>query len=87
MAELKVFNEVRGTYPILILDDLFSELDRFKINNILNLIDYNVQTFITTTDIDKINDNLKNNIKTIIITFYIKSTIISCYSISFIIYS
>ena len=43
--------------------DLFSELDRFKINNILNLIDYNVQTFITTTDIDKINDNLKNNSK------------------------
>ncbi len=63
LAELKVFDEVRGTYPILILDDLFSELDRFKINNILNLIDYNVQTFITTTDIDKINDNLKNKSK------------------------
>ena len=63
MAELRVFYEVRGTYPILILDDLFSELDRFKINNILNLIDCNVQTFITTTEIDKINDELKNKSK------------------------
>lgn len=59
LAELEIFNMIRGSYPILILDDLFSELDRFKINNILNLINPNIQTFITTTDVDKINDELK----------------------------
>ena len=52
-----------GNYFILLLDDLFSELDRFKINNILNLINDDIQTFITTTEIDKINDNVLINSK------------------------
>ena len=38
LTELEIFYQLRGNYPILILDDLFSELDRFKINNILNLL-------------------------------------------------
>ena len=63
LAELEIFNEIRGNYPILILDDLFSELDRFKINNILNLINDDVQTFITTTEIDKINEDILNKSK------------------------
>lgn len=42
----------------MILDDLFSELDKEKINNILNLISDDVQTFITTTDVDKINKDV-----------------------------
>ncbi len=58
MAELEIFYQIRDDYPILILDDLFSELDRFKINNILSLINENVQTFITTTEIDKINSDI-----------------------------
>ena len=63
LAELEIFYEIRGNYPILILDDLFSELDRFKINNILNLIKDDVQTFITTTEIDKINEDILNKSK------------------------
>ncbi len=63
LAELEIFNDLRGNYPILILDDLFSELDRFKINNILNLINDDVQTFITTTEIDKINEDILNKSK------------------------
>lgn len=63
IAELEIFNQVRGNYPILILDDLFSELDRFKINNILNLINKDIQTFITTTDIDKITDEIVSKSK------------------------
>ena len=58
LCELEIFNQIRGNYPILILDDLFSELDREKINNILDLIDDDVQTFITTTEIDRINDEV-----------------------------
>jgi DNA replication and repair protein RecF len=63
LAELEIFNDLRGNYPILILDDLFSELDRFKINNILSLISDDVQTFITTTEIDKINEEILNKSK------------------------
>lgn len=63
LAELEIFRQIRGNYPILILDDLFSELDRFKINNILNLISNDIQTFITTTEIDKINDNILSKSK------------------------
>lgn len=63
LTELEIFYQIRGNYPILILDDLFSELDRFKINNILNLISSDIQTFITTTEIDKINDDVLSKSK------------------------
>lgn len=63
ISEIELFYECLGDYPILILDDLFSELDKDKINNILNLISDDVQTFITTTDVDKINDSILQNSK------------------------
>lgn len=63
LAELEIFYQVKGNYPILILDDLFSELDRFKINNILDLISDDIQTFITTTEIDKINKGILDKSK------------------------
>lgn len=58
LAELPIIKKINGTYPILILDDLFSELDNKKINNIINMLNNEVQTFITTTDIDKVDKNL-----------------------------
>lgn len=58
LAEIKIIKEQTGANPILILDDLFSELDEEKINNILNLLDKDIQTFITTTDISRINKNI-----------------------------
>lgn len=54
LAELEIFKEKTGEYPILILDDLFSELDIKKINKILNYISEDIETFITTTDLKKI---------------------------------
>lgn len=50
-SELEIFKEMTGSYPILILDDLFSELDEEKVENIISLLNQNVQTFITTTNI------------------------------------
>jgi len=62
MAELEMFNDIKKEYPILILDDLFSELDLKKVEKILNYISDDVQTFITTTDLKKIKKNhLKNS--------------------------
>ena len=63
LAEINIFFNLKKTYPILILDDLFSELDAEKINNIINLLDQNIQTFITTTDIDKIKKEYLKNCK------------------------
>ena len=52
-SELEIFKKMKGNYPILILDDLFSELDLEKVQNILKLLKEEVQTFITTTDVTK----------------------------------
>ena len=58
LCEIDIFKEIKDDYPILILDDLFSELDREKINNILNLIDKGIQTFITTTEVDNLEEDV-----------------------------
>ena len=55
LAEIDVFNDVSGEYPILLLDDLFSELDITKRNKIINYLNSNVQIFVTTTDLDNID--------------------------------
>ncbi len=52
LAEIEVIKEYKGEIPILILDDLFSELDNDKIKNIISLLDKDIQTFITTTNIE-----------------------------------
>lgn len=52
-SELEIFKDLKGSYPIFILDDLFSELDKEKVQNILNLLRSDVQTFITTTDLER----------------------------------
>ena len=61
LAEINLVKEVKDDYPILILDDLFSELDNNKIKNIYKLLNNNVQTFITTTDIRKIPKSVRTN--------------------------
>ncbi len=53
LAEISIFYNKKKSYPILILDDLFSELDMEKINNILKILNQDIQTFITTTELDK----------------------------------
>ena len=58
LTEIEIFKSIKDDYPILILDDLFSELDKNKIENILNLINEDIQTFITTTEIDKIDKSI-----------------------------
>lgn len=65
LSEIEVVKSVKNYYPILIFDDLSSELDKKKINNILKLLDNKVQTFITTTSVDYFNDAIINNAKLI----------------------
>lgn len=56
LCEVMFLKSVMGFSPILILDDLFSELDKEKISNIFQILNNEVQTFITTTDMDYFKD-------------------------------
>lgn len=52
LAELEIFKEKFGEYPLLILDDALSELDRSRQKRLLKYIE-NVQTIITCTHIEE----------------------------------
>lgn len=51
MAELELIHEKIGEYPILLLDDVLSELDDYRQSHLLNTIKGKVQTFVTTTSV------------------------------------
>ncbi len=59
LAEIEAFINEKHIKPIILLDDIFSELDEFKKNNIINYFKKDLQIFITTTDIKDINEKLK----------------------------
>ena len=59
LAEIEVFINEKGKKPIILLDDIFSELDEIKKNNIINYFKDDIQIFITTTDIKDISLELK----------------------------
>lgn len=58
LSEIELFRKECGENPILLLDDVFSELDDYKKNNLLDNIDSNIQTIITTTDLNNINKKI-----------------------------
>ena len=59
LAEIEVFINEKNIKPIILLDDIFSELDEIKKNNIIKYFKDDIQIFITTTDIKDINKKLK----------------------------
>ena len=62
LAEIPIFYEWSGTKPVLLLDDIFSELDVKKRNKLLKFIrNENIQTIMTTTDIRNINKKYLDN--------------------------
>ncbi len=52
LAELDIYNQHFGEYPILILDDAMSELDKSRQQRLLKLIS-GVQTIVTCTHVDE----------------------------------
>ena len=60
LSEVEFFTDITGDSPILLLDDIFSELDIEKRNNLLSNLSNNVQTVITTTDIENITEDIRN---------------------------
>lgn len=55
MAELQLIYDKINEYPILLLDDVLSELDDYRQSHLLNTIQGKVQTFVTTTSVDGID--------------------------------
>ena len=58
LSELEILIEDYYEKPILLLDDLFSELDIKNRNSILDNLNTNIQVFITTTDINNVKSSL-----------------------------
>jgi len=67
LAEVSFFSEEKGTSPILLLDDIFSELDIKKRNKLIEFIPNNIQTIITTTDLKNIQKKIINKAKIFIV--------------------
>lgn len=61
LAEIKLFQDYKKDTPILLLDDVFSELDFHKRNNLLKHINHNTQTIITTTELELLDSKLIEN--------------------------
>ncbi len=53
MAELEFIKAEVGEYPILLLDDVFSELDQARTKHLLKIIENKIQTFITSTKLNE----------------------------------
>ncbi|MFC4077224.1 DNA replication/repair protein RecF [Salinithrix halophila] len=55
LAEIELIRQETGTYPILLLDDVLSELDDFRKTHLLEAIRGKVQTFVTATGLEGID--------------------------------
>lgn len=65
LSEIEIFKQYKKENPILLLDDVFSELDEKKKNNLLKYITKDIQTIITTTDLIDIDEEIKKQSKLI----------------------
>ena len=57
--ENKIFKDILDSYPVLLLDDIFSELDINKKKLLIEFIPNDIQTIITTTDLNMIDKKME----------------------------
>lgn len=55
LAEIELIREEIGEYPLLLLDDVLSELDQNRQTQLIETFQSKVQTFITTTGLESVN--------------------------------
>lgn len=58
LSEIELLKDFKQTNPIVLLDDVFSELDHKKKEGLLSYIGNDIQVIITTTDLDSIDNKL-----------------------------
>lgn len=63
IALIELIKDEIGEYPVLLLDDVLSELDEARKNMLLDILNQKIQTFITTTSIDGINHQIVEKAK------------------------
>ena len=63
LAELNIFYEDTGEYPVLLLDDIFSEIDKHKKNKLISYLKDDIQVIITSNDTKDISKKLLDNAK------------------------
>ena len=63
ISELLLFKKIKKEYPVLLLDDVFSEIDLKKRNNIIKYFKDDIQVIITTNDINDIDQKLVEKAK------------------------
>ncbi len=61
LAEIELIHKEVGEYPLLLLDDVLSELDEYRQTQLIQTFQRKVQTFITTTGLESVHlDRLDN---------------------------
>ena len=58
LAEVALIEEMLHTKPILLLDDVMSELDEVRRNELTKYVLKSTQTFVTTTNIDYFTEEM-----------------------------
>ncbi|TGA98648.1 DNA replication/repair protein RecF [Sporolactobacillus shoreae] len=58
LAEIELIHHEVGEYPLLLLDDVLSELDDIRKTHLLGVFKQKVQTFVTTTSTDGLDHHL-----------------------------
>lgn len=58
MAEVEVAKEIVGSTPLLLLDDVMSELDETRRLAVVNFVKKDIQTVVTTTNLGYFSDEL-----------------------------
>ena len=60
LAEVSILVDRTGEDPILLLDDILSELDETRRRRVLQTALASQQTILTTTDLDRIDESVKS---------------------------
>lgn len=65
MAHAALVRDMLGHYPVFLLDDVMSELDRDRRRALLSLIDTGMQTIVTTANLDYFTDEERDRAKVV----------------------
>ena len=63
LSEIEIFKSITGSYPIILLDDVFSELDIKTRNKLINYISKDIQVIITSNDTKGLNRKFVDSAK------------------------
>ena len=65
IAEVEVTQDILGQYPLLLLDDVMSELDERRREAIMGFVEDGIQTVITTTNLGYFSDEVLEKAKVV----------------------